>query len=939
MLDTLTIKKRSECSVPNRIVLLPTFAQVETYRKNAAQNGQVLFDVAVNTFAGWIADLWELHGDGRALVGTAQRYVGLHAALAQVPLDSASDPSDACMLADLPGVVKVAVACVHDASGVPAFEQAVQTAKAGGDCKRLHARELQLLKAIDLYKQRLDARGMVELGDACAYLAKHADTVFPGHVSVRYPLTVPPSWIEQAFYRAIPSIDVERSSKGEVRVEQAPASIDVRFAFPSGRYAQPAMIADLVRQAAESNELPVLVTTPDPIQLYRGLEEPLANEGLSCAVQARLSFADTDFGRMFLALRRFIRNPETGKPFLTDVLLSPFSGFSRSRAFEIDCAIRSDRTITCDHVLQQLRVESDTFSQLEELASDPDADILAGVFEQIAQNTPNRSVQWHAEQVAAIGLLRSCTAAARAVGASMKSVDAAVTYMAMPVSFMASVKGSPSPQVIVSSQPQASNLEPGTFGMCILADLSASSYPVADKDDAASTLLGKLGLAPVESALSRARRTFNALVKAPTSQLVFMRCLFDQDANESYPCAVLEEFIDSYRVDPSATDDVDKTYLLPAQLLAGAIGRGEEHLYANAVKGLLDARQNVSVIEPWPNAGSVGPNRESSVLLPRLLRDGSRLAKPCPSPSQLELYLECPYQWFASRRLGIETLDEQFDALGKGTFAHAVFERFYRTFQQTVAPKVLPENIEAARACMTQVLAAIEAEQPSADPGQRLVAVTALELRELKAFERQLLDYLDFEAQLLPTFTPTYFEFKIAPEDRLEYAGAYITGSVDRIDVDADGNAVIVDYKGSVTAEHAIGGKASLHPGKVQTRIYAQAIKRMLGLNVVGALYVTYGKTPIVSGAYDRLVLDAAHLPGIKADNCGLPVAQTSSSGEADGIEIQFSDCSFSDMLDRTEQVVEQAIARMNAADVEPHPAYAEACKYCPVQSCARREA
>ena len=84
-----------------------------------------------------------------------------------------------------------------------------------------------------------------------------------------------------------------------------------------------------------------------------------------------------------------------------------------------------------------------------------------------------------------------------------------------------------------------------------------------------------------------------------------------------------------------------------------------------------------------------------------------------------------------------------------------------------------------------------------------------------------------------------------------EYGGALLVGKVDRIDVDDEGNAVIVDYKGSVKASHQIAGKTIEAPGKVQALMYAQAIKRQLGLNVVGAFYVSYGSTPAIAGACD----------------------------------------------------------------------------------------
>ena len=62
------------------VVILPSFSQVEAWRKQEARlRGKGLFAQAVTTFDAWIADLWELHGDGRALVDGVRREVMMRA--------------------------------------------------------------------------------------------------------------------------------------------------------------------------------------------------------------------------------------------------------------------------------------------------------------------------------------------------------------------------------------------------------------------------------------------------------------------------------------------------------------------------------------------------------------------------------------------------------------------------------------------------------------------------------------------------------------------------------------------------------------------------------------------------------------------------------------------------------------------------------------------
>ena len=46
---------------------------------------------------------------------------------------------------------------------------------------------------------------------------------------------------------------------------------------------------------------------------------------------------------------------------------------------------------------------------------------------------------------------------------------------------------------------------------------------------------------------------------------------------------------------------------------------------------------------------------------------------------------------------------------------------------------------------------------------------------------------------------------------------------------------------------------------------------------------------------------------------------------------------SFEDLLDRTEEEISQAIARMRAGEIQARPCDPQACSYCPVMNCARR--
>ena len=353
----------------------------------------------------------------------------------------------------------------------------------------------------------------------------------------------------------------------------------------------------------------------------------------------------------------------------------------------------------------------------------------------------------------------------------------------------------------------------------------------------------------------------------------------------------------------------------------GIVERGEETLVENAVMAGGDLPCEMVEL---PVPGEVSASKRPLVVLPRVVA-GQVVDEPCLSPSQIESYLECPYKWFAQRRLRLEELDEGFGPLQMGDFAHSALKSFYTHFQEEVAPKVTRRTIDSARAIMRDVLDRHESHQYDLKPSDnRLVPTTELERRDMDSLKRKLLDYLDYEAELLPTFHPAYLEYNIAEGATAEYAGHLLVGTADRIDVDDEGHAVVLDYKASVSPEHELAVREEGRLGKVQTLIYAQVARRMLGLNPVGALYVCYGKRCAVTGAYDATVLESPHLPSMRHDKCEFAPRD----GE-----------SFADLLDRTEEAIARGVERMLSGDVRPDPSSPHACTWCPVLSCAERRA
>jgi RecB family exonuclease len=220
---------------------------------------------------------------------------------------------------------------------------------------------------------------------------------------------------------------------------------------------------------------------------------------------------------------------------------------------------------------------------------------------------------------------------------------------------------------------------------------------------------------------------------------------------------------------------------------------------------------------PWqavrPQAGhQAGQARPASViaaadLLPVLVSRHSRF-----SPTSLESYLQCAFQFFGRDTLRLEAApprpQERLDFRAQGTIVHAVLSAIHREGQP------LDEVFDH--------IFRLKCEELRVLPGYRTEALRHRMLTDLRALIED------------PQWTG---EFETRTEQKFRYTVAEdveISGRIDRMDVTPDGSAFVIDYKYSgAQGTRNRAADANL----LQPQLYVLAVERLFGLRAAGMFY------------------------------------------------------------------------------------------------------
>lgn len=241
-------------------------------------------------------------------------------------------------------------------------------------------------------------------------------------------------------------------------------------------------------------------------------------------------------------------------------------------------------------------------------------------------------------------------------------------------------------------------------------------------------------------------------------------------------------------------------------------------------------------------------------------------AKRPLSPTKLDSFGKCPWQFFAGQILGLEGPEAErleISPLDRGQLFHRILERFYRErWDQTkerARPVLATEEAEALAAI--RQIAAEECERLQDEgrlghPGAWRYEQERLMVR-LGWFVHSEIEHFAKH----PGLAPAHLEFSFGMRERrgndpastdeplaLVAGGGvaiYARGIIDRVDATADGQAMVIDYKtGSSVPTYAAVVKGI----SFQLFVYLVAAEQLLGLQPMAGFYLKLSDPPGAKG-------------------------------------------------------------------------------------------
>jgi ATP-dependent helicase/DNAse subunit B len=393
----------------------------------------------------------------------------------------------------------------------------------------------------------------------------------------------------------------------------------------------------------------------------------------------------------------------------------------------------------------------------------------------------------------------------------------------------------------------------------VVAGLRMGEFPsgaredlfVADRDrDSVEKRCGVRLPRRLDEALRRERLLFYSAVTRARSRLVLTTPVADGKGDPVLPSPFLESLREIFPEEVRAPEGAGRTpgdvrpepgeaFGLADALRSALAALGERHrpggeaeVRAHAglalVQGLVASER-----AELERAARSRIGADARVVLASEGDAAGRMAVPGPrSASSLATFRQCPYMHFAQKGLELaepETSPEDgLDRPTEGDIAHRTLEAVYRDG---------PRTEERAGEVFDAVWSETTARLPD---GVNLAGQRAALRHAVVSFVVR-----DAADPLVPGFAPSEQEWAFGMrggpdvvvgdgDDRVS-----VRGSVDRLDVDDAGRAIVVDYKWSVFGRYGALGRRIEAGEDLQLPLYALAVQRAQRRDVVAAGYLT----------------------------------------------------------------------------------------------------
>ena len=240
-------------------------------------------------------------------------------------------------------------------------------------------------------------------------------------------------------------------------------------------------------------------------------------------------------------------------------------------------------------------------------------------------------------------------------------------------------------------------------------------------------------------------------------------------------------------------------------------GRGERNLPSLFLEQVPALPSEPPPVRPEARFTAASP-RPSAIHAPQLLavlRDKTAAL----SPSSLESYLQCPFQYFGGRLLRLQTAparpEERLDYQEQGTIVHEVLKEWYANPQE-IGPlfeRIFKRHLEERRI-------------PRGYHTERLRNAM---LEDLERFAADL----QWPHTGVQSRVEQDFDFPLS-------AAVRIRGRIDRIDSAPDGRVFVIDYKYSAAQRV----KEKRTGRQLQAPLYAIAAEKLLGARPTGMFFI-----------------------------------------------------------------------------------------------------